>query len=163
MGLRFRLDLRVVFVWLYVLAFVVYLIIGLQPAEATNFEISGRLSSKNISLDSDVTTLSLENNKLNTPDLIVGAYSRSNNKTLLIGHSTTVFKDLNKVQLGNIFDYNDKAYQVMSISLMPKAKIDMDRLLLPAKKDTLIIMTCAGQLVGDGDATHRLILTAVSE
>jgi hypothetical protein len=27
--------------------------------------------------------------------------------------------------------------------------------------DTLVLMTCAGELLDNGDATHRLIITAV--
>lgn len=163
MGIRQHLNSKVVFVCLYVLAFVVYLIIGLQPAGAANHVISGHFSAQKIGLEADVTTLALDDRKLNTPDTIIGSYSRSDNKTLLIGHSVTVFKNLDQTKLGDVFEYNDKEYRVLAISMLPKTKVDMDALLQSAKKDTLIVMTCAGQLLDDGDATHRLILTAVNE
>ena len=93
---------------LYVLAFSVYLIIGLQPAGARNYDISGEVIIPSINLDSDVTTLTLNNNRLDTPDTIVGSYSRNNNKIFLIGHASTVFKDLHRVKLGDTIYYENK-------------------------------------------------------
>ena len=40
-------------------------------------------------------------------------------------------------------------------------KIDMDKLLKTSRQDTVVIMTCAGKLLDGGDATHRLIITAI--
>ena len=44
--------------------------------------------------------------------------------------------------------------------MLEKADVDMNKMLAPAEKDTLVIMTCAGMDLGNGDATHRLVLTA---
>ena len=105
----------------------------------------------------------MDNDKLNTPDTIVGSYTRAENKTLLIGHSTTVFQDLDQVKMSDYINYNNKTYQVNDIELLEKSDIDMNDALKTTDKDTIVIMTCAGTLLEGGDATHRLIITASSE
>ena len=148
---------------LYVLAFSVYLIIGLQPVEARNYDISGEVTIPSIKLNSAVTTLTLNNNRLDTPDTIVGSYSRNNNKIFLIGHASTVFKDLHRVKLGDTIYYENKIYQIIEMKTLVKSQIDMDEVLAPTEQNTLVIMTCAGEDLGGGDATHRLIVTAVEK
>lgn len=160
MELRKRLDSKNVFVVLYVLAFFIYIIYGLQPAEAVQNETTGELNIPGIGLVSNVTDAQLKNNELEVPDLIVGSFSNHTNKTLLIGHSTTVFSDLNKVQLRDSIIYNGKKYTVKMIDIMEKSKISMRTLLDASAEDTIVIMTCAGKLLDNGDATHRLIITA---
>ena len=161
MELKQHLDARWIFVGLYLLAFVIYLVIGLQPADATSYEVSAKLLIPQIGLDTAVTDLTLDEGQLNTPEMIVGSYSKAKNKTLLIGHSSTVFQDLDQIDLGDLINYDGKDYKVKRIDLMRKSQIDMSELLAPAEKDTIVIMTCAGELFQNGDATHRLILTAV--
>ena len=164
MELRKHLNLRFVFVGLYLVAFLAFLIYGLQPAEAVEaYEIDAELSIPSITLDADVTKLELEESGLKTPDTIVGSYTRFEGKTLLIGHSTTVFANLKDVKIGDTIEYNEKNYHVQRIDLLVKDKIDMDELLKASEKDTIVIMTCAGELLDGGDATHRLIITALSE
>ncbi|MBQ3320995.1 sortase [Candidatus Saccharibacteria bacterium] len=163
MELKRKLSPKTVFVGLYFLFFAVYLIIGLRPAEAVQYEISSKLTIPSIGLVSGVTTLELRDGKLDTPDTIVGSFSNAENKTFLIGHSTTVFKELHKVKLNEILKYNDKSYRVTSIDMLEKAKISMSEILSSTEKDTIIIMTCAGELLDGGDATHRLLIKAVSE
>ena len=158
--IRKHLDARKTFLTVYFLAFAVYIIIGLQPAQAQNYDVSGSLSIPVIGLTSDVTTLELKDKKLDTPDTIVGSYSRVDSKVLLIGHSTTVFQDLDKVTLGDEIVYNDKTYYVDDITTLKKEEISMTNLLQREDKDTLVVMTCAGELLGEGEATHRLIITA---
>ncbi len=161
MELKQHLDARKIFVGLYLLAFVIYLVIGLQPADATSYEVSAKLLIPQIGLDTDVAELTLDEGQLNTPETIAGSFSQSENKTLLIGHSTTVFENLNRVDLGDLINYDGNNYKVKKISLSSKNRVDMSELLAPAEKDTIVIMTCAGELLENGDATHRLILTAV--
>lgn len=161
MELKRRLDPKWIFVALYMLAFVAYIVVGLQPAEAVNYAKSAELSIPEIYLKSDVTTLSLTQNGLETPDEIIGSYSRAENKTLLIGHSTTVFQNLGQVELGDSINYNQGDYRVVQIDMVPKSNVDMGQLLSESEKDTIVIMTCAGQLLDGGDATHRLIITAI--
>ena len=162
MELKKRLDLRAVLAVLYVTAFLAYVIFGLQPAEAAqSYEVSAELNIPSIGLVSDVTTLELENRELKTPDEIVGSFSRSKNKTLLIGHSSTIFQNLNQIRLNDEIFYNNNKYIVKKITIAEKAAVDMSELLMRADQDTLVIMTCAGANLGNGDATHRLLVTAV--
>ena len=162
MELRKRhLNARRIFVSLYVLAFAIYIIVGLQPAEAKNYEVSAELEIPSIGLTADVTRLALNENKLDTPETIVGSYTQTENKTLLIGHSSTVFENLHNVSLRDKINYNDKTYKIVGIHKLEKSEVNMDQLLKRADKDTLVIMTCAGELLDGGDATHRLIVTAV--
>lgn len=161
MELKQRRDPKKIFVGLYVLAVAIYIVIGLQPAEAVDYEISTRLTIPSISLVSAVTELELDQGNLATPDLIVGSYTQAQNKTLLIGHSTTVFEELDATRLGDIVNYREKSYQIIAKDVFRKSDINMDELLAGSEYDTLVIMTCAGQLLEGGDATHRLILTAV--
>ena len=81
----------------------------------------------------------------------------------MIGHSTDVFRDLDKLKLDDMVQYDDKTYRVVLIDMMLKNTIDMKELLRGADKDTIVIMTCAGTLLDGGDATHRLMVTAVAE
>ena len=155
-----RLSPGYIFFGLYIFAFLVYLFIGLQPAEATNYIISTKLIIPEINLNSDVTILKAENRELKTPDTIVGSYSISDNKTLLIGHSSTVFSHLDQVNLGDEIVFDEKDYIVKDSEVVKKEDIIMSQLLRSSKIDTLVIMTCAGEDLGMGDATHRLIITA---
>ena len=163
MELKRRLDPRNVFVGVVVLITVIYFTVGLSPAEATNYEITSQLSIPSIGLTSDVTRLKLENKRLETPDTIVGSYSQAENKTLLIGHSTTVFNELEKIKSGDEITYEQKKYRVVNIEVLAKAEISMNKILKPAEKDTIMIMTCAGELYDGGDASHRLIIEAVAD
>lgn len=161
MELKKRLNIKTVLMGLYAVFFMAYIIVGLNPAEAAqSYEISAELNIPSINLSSDVTALQLEDRELKTPDTIVGSFSRAENKTLLIGHSSTVFQNLNKVKLGEEIDYDNRMYIVQKIETLEKSGIDMSKLLARANKDTLIIMTCAGTDLDNGDATHRLIITA---
>ena len=162
MELRKRhLDGKKIFAGLYALVFAAYLVIGLQPAEAVQYEVAAELDIPSIGLVADVTQLSLGNDGVETPETIVGSYSRTKNKTLLIGHSSTVFENLKDVGLRDEIDYNGNTYHVVGIHKMAKSDINMNQLLKTEDKDTLVIMTCAGQLLDGGDATHRLIVTAI--
>ena len=161
MELKKRLNIKTVLMGLYAVFFMAYIIVGLNPAEAAqSYEIFAELNIPSINLSSDVTALQLEDRELKTPDTIVGSFSRAENKTLLIGHSSTVFQNLNKVKLGEEIDYDNHIYIAQKIETLEKSEIDMSKLLARANKDTLIIMTCAGTDLGNGDATHRLIITA---
>ncbi|MBR3246485.1 class F sortase [Candidatus Saccharibacteria bacterium] len=161
MELRRRLNPKYVFIGLYILAFLVYVIYGLQPADAVDsYDVSGNIRIPSIGLNSDVTTIGLEHGELRTPDTIVGSYSRNPNKTLLIGHASTVFENLHDIRLGDKVGFNGEEYTVKSINLSVKEDIDMLELLSNSPKDTIVLMTCAGDTLEGGDATFRLIVTA---
>ena len=163
MELKKHRNFRKIGVVLYICMFLVYLVVGLLPAEAAQYEIDTTLSIPAIDLESDVTKLTLDDHRLNTPDTIVGSFSRAKNKTLLIGHSSTVFGDLKNVQVGDEIIYGDFHYIISDIVVMEKTEILMDELLREANVDTLLIMTCAGEVYDNGDASHRLIVTAVAD
>ena len=163
MEIKKRLNLRSVLAVVYFVCFGIFLNIGLRPAEATNYEISAKLAIPAIGLTSDVTTLELEDHQLDTPDYIVGSFTRAKNKTLLIGHSTTVFSNLNEIKLGDEIFYDETNYKITNIEVLEKPDVDMDKILATEDVDTLVLMTCAGELLTNGDATHRLIITAVIE
>lgn len=158
---RRRFDFRKIVTLFYVVAFATYLILGFQPTAASHYEISGTLSIPSIGLVSDVTSLELKDHKLATPDTIVGSYTKYDSKIFLIGHSTTVFKNLNQIKVGGTIDYNGKTYQVVDTKTLAKSEIDMNVLLAPEAHNTMVIMTCAGEILANQDATHRFIVTAL--
>lgn len=156
-------DLRAVFLSIYIAFFAAYLFVGLQPAGAESYEISALLEIPTINLTSDVTTLHQDGRNLTTPDQIVGSFTRSKHRTLLIGHSTTVFQNLWQLQNGDKIIYDDTLYVIENIETIEKSSVDMEELLRSSSSnDSLVLMTCAGDLLGNGDATHRLIITASS-
>lgn len=163
MELKKRLDFRVFLVGIYVLAFGVYVLLGLQPVEAHNYEISADLAIPSIDLKTEVAALEPKDGILETPDYIAGSYSRSENKILIIGHSSTVFENLNEVNLDSEIFYDGLSYNVEKIELFKKSDIKMRDLLRNSEEKTLVLMTCAGEDLGGGDATHRLIITAEAE
>lgn len=163
MELKRRFDFRKIVTTLYIGAFLVYLAAGLIPAEAKHYEISGRLSIPAIGLNSDVTTLELVDHKLETPDTIVGSYNKYSSKTFLIGHSSTVFKNLKYAKVGGLVYYNNAEYEIIKMETLLKTDVNMNALLSPTLNDTIVIMTCAGESVGEKDATHRLIVTALKK
>ena len=160
MELRKHFNFRRLFVGLYVVLFGIYIIVGLQPVQASDYEISGELEIPSIGLVSDVTEIEMEGRKLDVPDAMVGSFASAENKTLLVGHSTTVFDNLDEVSLRDEIVYNGKIYKVSGITWALKERVHMSELLKREDEDTLVIMTCAGELLDGGAATHRLIITA---
>lgn len=158
-----HINFKFIFIGVYCVAFLTYIIYGLQFAEATNYEINAKLEIPSIGLATDVTPLTLEENKLDTPDSIVGSYSSFPSKTLLIGHTTGVFHALNRIAVGDQITYQDNKYDVIDYYVALKSDINMTDLLSATDKDTLVLMTCAGTLYEGGDASHRLIVTAIKE
>lgn len=163
MELKKRCNPKNIFIGLYIIAFLIYIIFGLQPAEAANYEISAQLNIPAIGLTSGVTSLTLDNDGLETPNTIVGSFSNAENKVLLIGHSSSVFQNLNQVKLGERIEYNGKNYRIIKKETAIKSLVKMSEVLELEDKDTLVLMTCAGQMLEGSDATHRLMVTAITE
>ena len=139
----------------------IYLYIGLQPsvpAEALDYPV---LSIPSISLNTPVAPLELQDHQLIAPELIAGAYSSHANKTLIIGHSSTVFAELNQTAIGESFEYNSESYIISDYQVLAKSEVNMAEILAETKEETIIIMTCAGESLPNQDATHRLLVTAI--
>lgn len=150
------------FIGAFIIVFAIYFIIGFQPAEATiDYPVTATVEIPDIGLSSNVASLKLENNELHTPDFIVGSFQRKN-KTLLIGHSSTIFQNLHKISENSKIFYNGKTYQVKSRTIIDKNFIDMTDLLFSAddSPETLVLMTCIGQKLNNNSSTHRLIIYA---
>lgn len=161
MELKRGLDFKKFYIIFSVSFLFVYLVIGLQPAaDAKLLPVYTNINIPSIKLESDVTELKLEGPGLSTPDYIVGSFSKEKNKTLLIGHSSTVFKNLFFVKMNDVILFNGKSYIVNEIKIDAKDDIDMDSLLSEEEIDSLVLMTCAGDSLGSGDYTHRLIIKA---
>lgn len=166
MEIKKRFDFRKVFAALYIAMSFTFITIGLQPAEAASQSLDTPVTSMSIptiGLQSAVAEVALKDKKLSAPDRIVGSYKKKNsNKTLLIGHSTTAFKNLKNVTVDEIVIYDNKLYKIQSTETLRKEDINMNSLVRGKKDDpeTIIIMTCSGSLYEDGDASHRLIVTA---
>ncbi|MBQ3280326.1 class F sortase [Candidatus Saccharibacteria bacterium] len=143
------------------MSFLAYAAFSFVPADGTAYTIDGGLIIPSIGLTSGVTKLELHDHKLDTPDSIVGSYSQNTNKTFLIGHSSTIFKNLYQVKIGETITYNNTDYTITSMEIFKKSDIDMKDVLKAEEKDTLVIMTCAGEVMNETDATHRLIVTAI--
>lgn len=147
----------------YVLTFALYIVFGLQPAEAAKYNIAGELKIDSISLKTDVAELINDGSGLKTPEKIAGEYSLRENKTLIIGHSTTVFDKLDEIAVDDEIDYNGTIYYVTQVQVVEKSKINMNKILAADDEDRLILMTCAGEIYDDGDASHRLLVEANRE
>jgi hypothetical protein len=140
----------------------VYLIVGLQPATAadpTEFNYD-TLNIADINLVAPVKPITLNSeHRLIAPDTIAGAYSNSANKTLIIGHSSTIFATLHTAQLGDSIDYADGKYVITAMTYQKVEEISMNDILAAASRPTIVLMTCAGTPV-DGNYPERLIITA---
>lgn len=153
-------DIRKCLTRLFFLLLAFYILIGLTPVKAAEIEPATEIKIPEIELSSGVALLNMENGKLSTPDELVGSFSRAENKTFLVGHSVGVFKNLDLLEVGDVITYDLVNYTIVDMKLLAKSEIVMDELLSPASVDTIVLMTCAGELTDNGDATHRLIITA---
>lgn len=137
-----------------------FIIVGCQPTatDAVNYP---ELIIGSIDLDSPVEPIEPVDRQLEAPATIAGAYSQHNNKTLIIGHSTTVFKELHNVKIGEELTYGNRQYLIVDTETVLKKDVNMKAILQGSERETLIIMTCAGELLENQDATHRLLVTAI--
>jgi len=154
---------RVVCATILTIMLPLYLYIGFQPVssvEASNYPL---LEIPEIGLSTPVLGLELKDRQLIAPADVAGSYSQAENKTFIIGHSSTVFQKLKLLGIYDEFTYGGKTYQVTNLATLEKANIDMQEILAPASEDTVVIMTCAGIALPNQDASHRLIVTAVAK
>jgi len=138
----------------------IYLFIGFQPAPITNASSLPKLKISSIALETPVTAVNLVEREFVVPTQIAGYYTEAENKVFIMGHSSTVFKNLDKVSSGDQITYREEEYIIQSVETLAKADISMSKILQAEKEETIIIMTCAGDPLPNQDATHRLIVTA---
>lgn len=138
----------------------IYLYLGFLPASSLDYTNYPTLEIPTINLSTPVAKIELQDRELIAPATIAGVYQPHLNKLFIIGHSSTVFKNLHQISENALFSYENQTYQVQSISTLEKSAIDMKNILSPTEEKTIIIMTCAGTPLPNQDATHRLIITA---
>ena len=163
MRVKKHFNPRVFWITVYFSCFVAFLIIGFAPVEASSYRITAKLEIPSISLVSDVARLDLNNRELNVPTDIVGSYNSEQNKILLVGHSSSIFDDLDNVWIGDEIIYNQEIYHVTNYRIYKKENVDMNALLSSESRKTLILMTCIGTSLPNNDATHRLVITAEAQ
>lgn len=151
---------RVLAVAFFAIALPIYVFIGFQPATDAEAKNYPQLEISSIGLQTPVKNLELVDHQLETPASIAGSYSQNPHKTLLIGHSSTVFSNLQNVQLADSIVYDENSYNITRIETVAKENIDMADILAATDRETVVIMTCAGEPLPDQDATHRLIVYA---
>ena len=173
-GLRFsrkKKIYRFIFATYFVAAFA-FIAIGLQPVKnseavyaAESETATALLSIDSINLYAPVKPVTLNGKTLEVPEQIAGAYSVHENKTLIMGHSSTIFSGLKSVKTGAEISYNSKIYTITDITEKQKQDIVMKDILKSEEKPTLILMTCSGEKIAGSasDHTHRLIVTAVEK
>ncbi|MBR1796242.1 sortase [Candidatus Saccharibacteria bacterium] len=158
---------KVALAFFYAIAIPAFLIVGFQPAE-TSAEVRSSeiaiaeeyLDIRAIGLSTPVIKVKMERNTLNAPQYLAGSYRSHENKTLLIGHSATIFENLHYLEVGDEIDYEDGTYIVSDVRTEAKGDIKMSQILRNENEPTVILMTCAGEPLGGMDFSHRLIITA---
>ena len=161
MELKKHISKRVFFLIFYYLAFCGYLAFGFLSVGASSYHIDNHLIIPSINLSSDVTKVEISDGNLPTPDYIVGSFATETSKEFLFGHSSTVFADLKNIKIGDEIIYDNRTYTVISYKTYVKSDVDMSRVLSRAERDSLTLMTCAGEDYGNGDSSHRLIINAI--
>lgn len=154
---------------IYFVAGFAFLAIGLQPvksaeavyaAEAGSAEES--LAIPAISLSTPVKISTLSGSDLSVPEQIAASFTMHDNKYFIFGHSSSVFKDLKNLQIGDQIIYQGQSYTTALIEEKLKADVNMEDILAAADTPTIVLMTCSGEKIEDtnGDHTHRIIITA---
>lgn len=151
---------RVFVVSFFMIAVPIYAYIGMQPVSSIEALSYPELNIESIGLTTPVAALEMNDRQLTAPATIAGSYSNNPNKTLIIGHSSTVFENLAQVNLHDEIFYNESIYIISDITMYEKSQVDMAEILSTSDIETLVIMTCAGDPLPNQDATHRLVITA---
>lgn len=138
----------------------IYLFIGLQPAPLVDAASYPSLEIPAIHLKTPVASVELIDRQLAVPATIAGIYQPFANKLFIIGHSSTVFRNLDQLEIGQTFSYDGGQFIITDRKILEKSTISMNEILSDTPEKTIIIMTCAGESLPDQDATHRLIITA---
>ena len=154
---------------LYFIGAFTFVTIGLQPVNSPEAvyaseseSATSTLEIPSIKLSAPVKPTSIRGADIVVPEQIAGSFLMHHNKTLIIGHSSTIFRDLKLLEVGDIFSYDNSEYKITTIEEKAKSDIDMSKILQPEAEPTIILMTCSGEAIPntDGDHTHRLIIVA---
>ena len=137
-------------------AFTAYIFIP-KAVDASSEE---RLFIPDIGLIARVKDIERQGNQLIAPDTIAGAYKATNHKTVIIGHSSTIFKDLVKLDGDESFTFDNKNYSITSREIVEKRFVNMEEIVSETEKNTIVLMTCYGEPLGGQDYSHRLIIVA---
>ena len=161
-SVRFKLPrakIGIIFGALYFAAIAGFVAYAFMPksADASSEE---RLFIPSISLIARVKDIERTGSKLIAPDEIAGAYQPTNHKTVIIGHSSTIFRDLNKIGDEDHFTFDSKEYKITSREVLPKSLISMEEIVSETEVNTVVLMTCAGEPLGGQDYSHRLVIIA---
>lgn len=161
-SVRFKLPrakFSIIFGILYfalIAGFTAYIFIP-KSADASSEE---RLFMPSIGLIARVKNIDRTGNQLIAPDEIAGAYQPTIHKTVIIGHSSTIFKDLKNINSDDIFSFDDKKYEIKKKEIIEKNFVNMKEIVSETEKNTVILMTCYGEPLGGQDYSHRLVITA---
>ena len=140
----------------FIAGFIAYVFMP-KTADASSEE---RLFLPSIGLVARVKDIEREGNQLIAPDTIAGAYQPTNHKTVIIGHSSTIFKDLKNISEGDEFTFDNTKYRVKTREIIEKRLVNMADIVSETKVKTVILMTCHGEPLGGQDFSHRLVVTA---
>lgn len=153
-------TIKVTFSAFFMVVLPIYLYVGFQSTSHVEAVSYPTLEIPSINLSTPVEPLSLTGNELISPATIAGSYQRFENKLFIIGHSSTVFQNLDQIQEGDFITYNGNNYQVFLLEILAKSDIDMSSVIGNTSTPIMIIMTCAGTPLPGQDATHRLLVYA---
>jgi len=142
--------------FLAIAGFTAYIFIP-KAADASSEE---RLFIPEIGLIARVKDIERTGNQLIAPDTIAGAYKSTNHKTVIIGHSSTIFKDLKNLSGTETFTFDNKTYNITRREIVEKRFVNMEEVVSETEKNTVVLMTCYGEPLGGQDYSHRLIITA---
>ena len=165
-------TIKIVMASFFAIALPVYFIIGLQPSSdsspaataTSNTQLpENDLKISSIGLSTPVEVLTVTEKTLEAPDKIAGSFSQNQNKTLLIGHSSTVFQNLKNINIDDEINYLGKIFIVKKLETIEKSEVKMPKLLEKTTENTIILMTCAGHHLSGQDYSHRLVVTAVEK
>jgi hypothetical protein len=141
--------------------------LDLLPAEAINPDFHLSIAGANLA-NSPVLNVEKQGTIIPVPDHEIGRFMPINsNATLLVGHSSGVFKDLKNLTINDEIHLDAETYQIKYIETLPIETIDMNKVLypdlpaLPKNAKVLVLMTCAGDRnVFTNTYSQRLIIYA---
>ena len=149
-----------VFGALYLCFFLIFTFLAFHP-QTVEANTNLILEIPKISLTSPIRVLEItDENTLVSPERIAGVYHANQNHDFIIGHSTAILQNLNKLSIGDTFRFGDQTYQIKTRKIQLKSDVDMAKLLTKKSTPTITLMTCHGEKISGHDYTERLILTA---